>query len=120
MVSEFFVYIFQLALGVGDYNICTCEGSMGIEFMTARWKNPIPLELVLSISKRERSMKVFSIVFTLYVMHTFQEQHMIPSEWCHRSFNTDSLVSELLPKISSSRCILTKQFVINRQQLHNT
>ena len=65
-------------------------------------------------------MQFFSIVFTLYVMHTFQEQHMIPSEWCHRSFNTDSLVSELLPKSSSPICILTKQFVISRQQLDNT
>ena len=59
MVSEFFVYIFQLALGVGDYNICACEGSMGIELMTARWKNPIPSELVLSINKRERDNAIF-------------------------------------------------------------
>ena len=65
-------------------------------------------------------MQHFSIVFPLYVMHTFQKQHMIPSEWCHRSFNIDSLVFELLPKISIPRCILTKEFVIIRQQLHNT
>ena len=59
MVSDLYMYIFQLALGVGDYDICACEGSMGIELMTARWKNPIPLELVLLISKRERDNTIF-------------------------------------------------------------
>ena len=59
MVSDLSMYIFQLASGVGDYNICACEGSMGIELMTARWKNPIPSELVLSINKRERANAIF-------------------------------------------------------------
>ena len=59
MVSDLSMYIFQLVLGFGAYNICACEGLMGIELMTIIWKNPIPSELVLSISKRERDNAIF-------------------------------------------------------------